>query len=141
MQTGERILIIEDNEDVVTFLTDNILHPSGYQTLVSNDGQEGLRRALEERPDLILLDLNLPRMTGMEVLKVLQTRGSDIPVILMTFYGSEEIAVEAFRLGVKNYIVKPFKSREVLDAVEGALSEGRLRREKEILTEELMRSN
>jgi len=141
MQTGERILIIEDNEDVVTFLTDNILHPNGYQTLVSNDGQEGLRRALEERPDLILLDLNLPRMTGMEVLTVLQKRGSDIPVILMTFYGSEEIAVEAFRLGVKNYIVKPFKSREVLDAVEGALSEGRLRREKEILTEELMRTN
>jgi GAF domain-containing protein/FixJ family two-component response regulator len=141
MQTGERILIIEDNEDVVTFLTDNILHPNGYQTLVSNDGQEGLRRALEEHPDLILLDLNLPRVTGMEVLKVLQKRGSDIPVILMTFYGSEEIAVEAFRLGVKNYIVKPFKSREVLDAVEGALSEGRLRREKEILTEELMRAN
>ena len=141
MQTGERILIIEDNEDVVTFLTDNILHPNGYQTLVSNDGQEGLRRAIEERPDLILLDLNLPRMTGMEVLQVLQKRGSDIPVILMTFYGSEEIAVEAFRLGVKNYILKPFKSREVLDAVEGALSEGRLRHEKEILTEELMRAN
>ncbi len=141
MQTGERILIIEDNEDVVTFLTDNILHPNGYQTLVSTDGQEGLRRALEERPDLILLDLNLPRMTGMEVLKVLQKRGSDIPVILMTFYGSEEIAVEAFRMGVKNYIVKPFKSRQVLEAVEGALGEGRLRREKELLTEELMQTN
>ena len=141
MQATERILIIEDNEDVVAFLTDNILHPNGYSTLVSNDGQDGLRRALEETPDLILLDLNLPRMTGMEVLKVLQKRGSDIPIILMTFYGSEQIAVEAFRLGVKNYIVKPFKSQEVLDAVERALSEGRLRREKEILTEELMRTN
>jgi GAF domain-containing protein/FixJ family two-component response regulator len=141
MQTGERILIIEDNEDVVTFLTDNILHPNGYQTLVSTDGQDGLRRALEESPDLILLDLNLPRMTGMEILKVLQKRGSDIPVILMTFYGSEEIAVEAFRMGVKNYIVKPFKSRQVLEAVEGALGEGRLRREKQLLTEELMQTN
>jgi GAF domain-containing protein/FixJ family two-component response regulator len=141
MQTGERILIIEDNEDVVTFLTENILHPNGYQTLVSTDGQDGLRRALEDRPDLILLDLNLPRVTGMEVLKVLQKRGSDIPVILMTFYGSEEIAVEAFRMGVKNYIVKPFKSRQVLEAVEGALGEGRLRREKQLLTEELMQTN
>jgi GAF domain-containing protein/CheY-like chemotaxis protein len=141
MQTGERILIIEDNEDVVAFLTENILHPDGYETLVSTDGQEGLRRALEERPDLILLDLNLPRMTGLEILKVLQKRGSDIPVILMTFYGSEEIAVEAFRLGVKNYIVKPFKSGQVLAAVEGALGEGRLRHEKELLTEELMRTN
>lgn len=141
MQTGERILIIEDNEDVVTFLTQNILKPHGYEILVSHDGQEGLRCAMEERPDLILLDLNLPRMTGLEVLQVLQKRGSDMPVILMTFYGSEEIAVEAFRLGVKNYIVKPFKSHEVLDAVEGALSEGRLRREKERLTQELMRTN
>lgn len=141
MQTGERILIIEDNEDVVTFLADNILHPHGYDTLISRDGQDGLRRALEENPDLILLDLNLPRMTGMEVLKVLQKRGSNVPVILMTFYGSEEIAVEAFRLGVKNYIVKPFKSQEVLDAVESAVGEGRLRREKELLTDQLMQTN
>ena len=141
MQTGERILIIEDNEDIVTFLADNILHPHGYDTLISRDGQDGLRRALEESPDLILLDLNLPRMTGLEVLKVLQKRGSDIPVILMTFYGSEEIAVESFRLGVKNYIVKPFKSQEVLEAVEGALGENRLRNEKKLLTEQLMQTN
>jgi GAF domain-containing protein/CheY-like chemotaxis protein len=141
MEALETVLIIEDNEDVVAFLTDNILHPNGYQTLVSSDGQDGLRRALEDEPDLILLDLNLPRMTGLEILKVLHKRGSAIPVILMTFYGSEEIAVEAFRLGVKNYIVKPFKAHEVLEAVEGALGEGRLRREKDLLTEELMLAN
>lgn len=141
MQKRERILIIEDNEDIVTFLADNILHAHGYDTLISRDGQDGLRRALEENPDLILLDLNLPRMTGLEVLKVLQKRGSEVPVILMTFYGSEEIAVESFRLGVKNYIVKPFKSQEVLEAVEGALGENRLRNEKKLLTEQLMQTN
>lgn len=141
MQIKERILIIEDSEDIVTFLTESILHPNGYDTLVSRDGEDGLRRALEDRPDLILLDLNLPRMTGIEILKVLHKKGADTPVILMTFYGSEEIAVEAFRLGVKNYIVKPFKSQEVIDAVEDALAEGRLRQEKERLTEELMRTN
>ncbi len=141
MDGKERILIIEDSEDVVTFLTESILHPNGYEALVSRDGEDGLRRALDEQPDLILLDLNLPRMTGIEILKVLQQRGSDTPVILMTFYGSEEIAVEAFRLGVKNYIVKPFKSQEVIEAIEGALGESRLRREKERLTEELMRTN
>ena len=141
METRERILIIEDNEDVVTFLAESILHPGAYETIVSNDGQDGLRRALEDSPDLILLDLNLPRMTGLEVLKVLQKRGVDVPVILMTFYGSEEVAVDAFRLGVKNYIQKPFKSQEVLSAVEGALGESRLRREREQLTQELMRTN
>lgn len=139
--TKERILIIEDSEEVVDFLRDSILGPSGYQTLVARDGQEGLRSALEDNPDLILVDLNLPRMTGMEILKVLQQRGSDIPAILMTFYGSEEIAVEAFRLGVKNYIVKPFKAEEVLAAVEGAFGEGRLRREKSVLTDELVSAN
>ena len=141
MQAGERILIIEDNEDIVTFLADNILHPHGYDTLVALDGQEGLRRAVEDNPDLILLDLNLPRMTGLEILKALQKRGSGVPVILMTFYGSEEIAVDAFRLGVKNYIVKPFKSQEVLEAVESALGESRLRNEKKLLTEQLMQTN
>jgi len=141
MDTKERILIIEDSEEIVDFLSDSILNPGGYETLVSRDGQDGLRRALEDEPDLILLDLSLPRMTGTEILKVLQDRGSDIPVILMTFYGSEEIAVEAFRLGVKDYIVKPFKAPDVLEAVEGALGEGRLRREKHRLTEELVGAN
>jgi GAF domain-containing protein/FixJ family two-component response regulator len=141
MEAKERILIIEDSEEITNFLTDSILNPSGYDTLTARDGQEGLRRALEEQPDLILLDLRMPRMTGTEVLQALQARGSNIPVILMTFYGSEEIAVEAFRLGVKNYIVKPFKPQQVVDAIEGALGESRLRREKQLLTEELMRAN
>jgi two-component system NtrC family sensor kinase len=137
----ESILIIEDSGELVNFLKESILGPEGYDILTAWDGQEGLRRALEERPDLILLDLNLPRVTGMEVLQVLQARGSKIPVILMTFYGSEEIAVEAFRLGVKNYIIKPFKPQDVLTAVESALSENRLRREKDLLTEELIGMN
>lgn len=141
METKERILIIEDSEEITNFLTDSILNPSGYETLTARDGQEGLRRALEELPDLILLDLRMPRMTGMEVLQALQARGSTIPVILMTFYGSEEVAVEAFRLGVRNYIVKPFKPQQVVEAIESALGESRLRREKALLTEELMRTN
>ncbi len=141
METKERILIIDDSEEISNFLRESILDPGGYATLTAWDGHEGLRLALEERPDLILLDLNLPRMTGMEVLQALQARGSDIPVILMTFYGSEEVAVEAFRLGVKNYIKKPFQPQQVLVAIEGALSEERLRREKQLLTDELMRIN
>lgn len=141
METEETILIIEDSEELINFLKDSILGPSGYEILTAWDGQEGLRRALEDEPDLILLDLNLPRMTGMEVLQVLHDRGSEIPIILMTFYGSEEIAAEAFRLGVKNYIIKPFKPQEVLQSIEDALGESRLRREKELLTDELMRTN
>ncbi len=141
MEKKERILVVEDSEETLKFLKESILDPNGYDTLVATDGQEGLRRALEEQPDLIVLDLNLPRMTGMEVLQVLHSRGSEIPIILVTFYGSEEIAVEAFRLGVRNYIMKPFKPTEVLQAIENALGESRLRQEKQLLTEQLMDTN
>jgi two-component system NtrC family sensor kinase len=97
--------------------------------------------ALDVAPDLIFLDLNLSRMTGMEVLRGLRDTVPSIPIALMIFAGSEELAVEAFRLGVRSYVVKPLKPPEILKAIEDALRETRLRREKELLTEELMRAN
>jgi len=141
METKERILIIEDSEEIIDLLRDAILRPSGFEPLVSRTGQEGLHLAVEERPSLILLDLNLPQMTGMEVLQGLHDTVPNVPVVLIILAGSEEIAVEAFRLGAKGYVVKPLKPQEVTEAVEDALREGRLRREKQILTEQLMRAN
>jgi len=141
VETKERILIIEDSQEIIDFLTDTILKPRGYQALVATSGQEGLSRAVYDPPHLILLDLNLPHMTGMEVLRGLHETVPTIPVVLMIFSGSEEIAAEAFRRGVKNYVLKPLKPQEVLQAVDHALRETRLRREKQVLTEELMRTN
>jgi two-component system NtrC family sensor kinase len=141
LETRERILVIEDSEDVVEYLQDSILRPSGFEPVIANTGQEGLHLAVEERPDLILLDLNLSQMTGMEVLRGLRDTVPAIPVCLLIFAGSEEIAVEALRLGVRNYVVKPLKAQEVLKAIEDGLRETRLRREKELLTAELMRAN
>jgi two-component system NtrC family sensor kinase len=141
VEIRERILIIEDSQDIIDFLTDTILSPRGYEPVVATSGQEGLSRAVDDPPHLIILDLNLPHMTGMEVLRGLHETVPTIPVLLMIFSGSEEIAVEAFRLGVKNYVLKPLKPNEVLQAIDHALRETRLRREKEVLTEELMRTN
>jgi len=141
VETRERILLIEDSQDVVEYLRDTILKPSGYEPVLANTGQEGLHLAVEEQPDLILLDLNLSHMTGMEVLRGLRDTVPTVPVTLLIFAGSEQIAVEALRLGVRNYVVKPLKSQEVLKAIEDGLRETRLRREKELLTEELMRAN
>jgi two-component system NtrC family sensor kinase len=141
LETREPILVIEDSEDIASFLTETILRPAGYEPLLAPSGQEGLRLALEQRPALIMLDLNLSEMTGMEVIQGLRETVPSIPITLLILSGSEELAVDAFRLGVRNYVMKPPRPQEVLKAIDDGLREARLRREKELLTEELMRAN
>ena len=68
MSTRETILIIDDRRDNVTFLIDSILRPAGYGVSVANDGEQGLRNAIEEQPDLIIMDLNVPKLRGLDVL-------------------------------------------------------------------------
>jgi two-component system NtrC family sensor kinase len=138
---AECILVIDDSADIRRFLRESVLEPAGYIVLTAPDGQSGLERALAERPDLIMLDVNMPRMTGLEVLEALQNEEANIPVIFMTFFGSESVAVQAFRLGVKDYIRKPFEVDEILQAVERALNESRLQREKEVLLQRLETTN
>ena len=138
---GERVLVIDDSPDIREFLRDAILGPQGYNVTTARDGQEGLTRVMQERPDLVLLDVMMPRMTGIEVLEKLREARYEWPVILMTFYGSENVAVQAFRLGVRDYIRKPFDVKQVLACVDRALVEGRLRREKEELLKRLEVSN
>ena len=130
---AECILVIDDSAEMRRFLRESVLEPDGYLVLTAPDGQSGLERALAERPDLIMLDVNMPRMTGLEVLEALRNEEANIPVIFMTFFGSESVAVQAFRLGVKDYIRKPFEVDEILQAIERALNESRLQREKEVL--------
>lgn len=138
---GERILVVDDRSENIDFIVEYVLKPNGYRALTARDGEEGLRKALTENPDLILLDMQMPRMTGIEVLESLKEHGKNIPVILMTFHGSEELAVRVFRLGVKNYIIKPFEIEEMLEAIEQALAEVRLRIERDQLTERLIQVN
>jgi two-component system NtrC family sensor kinase len=109
--------------------------------LTAENGLQGLKIALDKHPDLILLDMNMPKMNGMEVLETLNAKNIKTPVILMTFHGSETLAVQAFRLGVKDYVLKPFQIEEMLEAIERALAEARLRRERDELTERLVKSN
>ena len=127
--SGEKILVVDDRRENLLFLANSILRPEGYRVITAMDGKDGLDKALAEQPDLIIMDLKMPRMSGLEVLAALRKADCDTPVILTTFYGSEQAAIMAFRQGVKDYIIKPYEVKEMLDAVERALSEQRLRRE------------
>jgi len=138
---GERILIVDDSAEARDFLAEYVLRPNGYEPLTARDGREGLLMAREASPDLIILDMQMPGLSGVEVLEALRKEGLDIPVILSTFHGSEELAVQAFRLGARDYVIKPFEVKEILAAVERALQEARLRRERDDLTRELQELN
>jgi class 3 adenylate cyclase/DNA-binding response OmpR family regulator len=138
---GEIILVVDDGKENRDFITEYVLEPNGYTVLQARDGKEGLDIVLKEKPDLMLLDLQMPRMNGMQVLKSLSELNIDLPVILMTFHGSEEIAVEVYRLGVRDYVKKPYSVDEMLNAIERSLTEHRLRKEKEALTERVIQAN
>jgi class 3 adenylate cyclase/DNA-binding response OmpR family regulator len=138
---NELILVVDDGQENREFVVDYVLKPNGYNSLVAKDGKECLDLLKKQKPDLILLDYQMPRMNGIDVLKAMAERELNIPVILMTFYGSEEIAIEVYRLGVRDYVRKPYTPEEMLIAIERSLNDVRLRHEKEALTERLIQSN
>jgi two-component system NtrC family sensor kinase len=132
----EYILIIDDSTELRSLL-ESILPFSGYHTLSASTGEEGLEQAIKSRPDVILIDLELPDTTGLKVIEELNRRGITIPTIMITGYGSEGTAARALRLGAQGYLVKPFTTEEVLSSVEKALVVRRLNREMAQLEAEL----
>lgn len=130
----EEILIIDDSEQICSMLADYVLPELGYRPIVANTGRQGLHRLRQSLPDLILLDLQLPDINGLDLLRLIAQEGFDVPVILMTAHGSESIAVEAFRLGARNYLIKPFSDTEARVVIDQALRERRLRRDRDQLT-------
>lgn len=138
--SGEIILIIDDSKEIVKHLTEFILPVYGYETLFAYDGQTGLQLIREKNPDLVMLDLHLPEMTGTDVLQQMAQESLSTPVVLMTGYGSEQSAIDAFRLGAKDYIIKPFTVDEITETIDRALLETRLLHDKEELAEQLRRA-
>ncbi|MFM8552906.1 MAG: sigma-54-dependent transcriptional regulator [Nitrospiraceae bacterium] len=109
-----KVLIVDDDPDIVTILRDR-LDSLGYETCTAADGMQGLERIERDQPDLILLDLEMPRLSGLELLKRLsqsrqQSReGADVPVIVMTAYGTITKAVEAMKEGAFDFLAKPIE--------------------------------
>ena len=113
---SKKILIVEDEKNIVDILNFN-LTKEGYDTMEAYDGQTGLQLALEQDPDLVLLDLMLPQMTGFEVCKALRDQGKTTPVIMLTAREEEADKVLGLELGADDYITKPFSMRELLARV------------------------
>ena len=135
---NETILVVDDSYEMRNLLDKYILSSLGYKVITASNGKSGLELVTSRKPDLILLDMSMPQMTRMEMLAALRQTNCDCPVIFMTSFGSENIAVEAFRLGVRDYLNKPFTSDDVKLVVERALRESRLAREREELNRNLL---
>jgi two-component system, OmpR family, phosphate regulon sensor histidine kinase PhoR len=141
MPMPEKVLVVDDSQDIREFLNHYILKPKGFEVIMAVNGMEGLELATSHLPDLIICDNQMPRMSGLEMIRELRERGLHIPTILTTAFGSEERAVEAFRLGVRDYVIKPFDTYEMTSVVERALRESRLERERDALVQQLTQSN
>lgn len=137
----ERVLVIDDSQEIRDFLCEYILQPKGFEVMQASNGLMGLEMAIAKEPDLMIVDQQMPRLTGLEVLEKLKERGIEIPAILATAHGSEETAVTAFRLGIRDYVIKPFDADEISESVDRALRESRLQRERDQLVQQLMESN
>ena len=110
------VLIVDDEKSIVDILKFN-LEKAEYNTICAYDGQEGLKVARENSPDLILLDVMLPYMDGFDVCKTLRSEGSNIPIIMITAREDETDKVFGLELGADDYITKPFSVRELLARV------------------------
>jgi len=129
----ETILIVEDEKDIVKMLDYN-LKKEGYKTLIANDGEDALDMANTKLPDLILLDLMLPGVDGLEVCKELKSerKTASIPVIMLTAKSQESDKIVGLELGADDYMTKPFSPRELIARIKAVLRRGR---EKEKLPE------
>src|SRR3989454_9529104 len=116
----ERILVIEDETPMRTGLQD-VLQAEGYRVLTAADGEEGLRRAVEEKPDLVLLDIMMPRLDGFAVCEELRRLSNPVPVLMLTAKGQVQDRVTGLDAGADDYLVKPFSTDELLARVRALL--------------------
>ena len=130
------ILIVEDEPKMLRLLELN-LNQDGHSTRSASDAEAGLKALRQERIDLVLTDLKLPGMNGLEFLQVVKQTNASIPVVVMTAYGTVETAVEAMKAGATDYVLKPFSMEEIKLVIRKELDVHRLREENQSLREAL----
>ena len=116
MNEEKTVLIVEDEKNIVDILRYN-LRKEKYRTLEAYDGEDGLNKARSEQPDLILLDVMLPKMNGFDVCRLLREEGDHVPIIILTAREEEEDKVKGLETGADDYITKPLSMRELIARV------------------------
>lgn len=121
-----RILVVEDDPGILLGLVRN-LEFEGHEVLSTRDGEEGLRLALDDRPELLLLDVMLPGIDGREICRLVRKEGIDTPILFLSARGEEVDRVEGLRLGADDYMTKPVGVKELVARVDAALRRSRIR--------------
>lgn len=116
-----RMVLVVDDENSVQQALRDILEDCGYRVECASDGKEGLEKINLLNPDVVIMDIRMPEIDGIKVLELIHQRGQQIPIILITAYGSTETTIEAMKLGAFDYLMKPLKINELLETVQKAL--------------------
>ena len=125
MKTRPKILVIEDDSSIVAALKKE-LAAEGYVVASADRGDDGLAAALNEPCDLVITDLKMPGLSGLELVERLHVGRPKLPLIMITAFGTTETAIEATKLGAYDYLLKPFDMAELLTLVAAALASGRM---------------
>ena len=132
----ESILIVEDNKDM-QFILSKILKEKGYKTIIAGDGIRAIEKVEKYIPDLVLLDIKLPKLDGMQVLDKIKKIDEDLPIIMITAFGNIKGAVNAMKSGAYDYITKPFNNEELILIIQKALKAQYMSREVKILRQKI----
>ena len=137
----ERVLVVDEDPYVLDLLKREVLGPLGYEVEVAEDAGSAIQGAVNFGPDLIIASLTLPGLSGKDLLVALRSQGTEVPMLVTAPEGMEADAIQAFRLGARDYLVKPLRETEVVAAVERVINDIRLRHEHDRLTEQFAENN
>lgn len=136
-----KILVIDDDLASLDLITKQVLEPLGYGVTAATDGASGLQMAITNQPEVVILSISIKGLSGKDVLTAFRSQRFDSPVIVIVPEYSEGQALAAFRLGARDYLVRPLREAEVVAAVDRVVEDGRLRRERSALQQQLTQAN
>lgn len=137
----EKVLVVDEDIDMLDLMARQVLEPLGFDVVTAGDAASAIQKAISFAPDLIVASLTLPGLSGKDLLVALRSQGVEVPVLVTAPEGMEADAIQAFRLGAKDYLSRPLREAELVAAVERALEEVGLRHERQSLQADLAESN